>query len=102
MTTVRIHTGKRGTTIRLRAGNGQDLRGVVEALAGQRPAPEKWISHAQWPLSVYRGMDGTGISTDTHDSEEGARAVCDGLRREGFGGQRRHFPIRTWVTRASA
>lgn len=58
----------------------------------------KWKSNAQWPLDVYRGMDGSGISTDTHESLEGAQAVCDGLRRDGFGGERKHFPVRTWVT----
>lgn len=57
-----------------------------------------WTSHAQWPLEVYLGMYGDGISTDTHNTREGALAVCDGLRREGFGGQREHFPLRVWVT----
>jgi hypothetical protein len=60
---------------------------------------QKWISHAQWPLHVYSGdVFGTGISTDTHDSESEAVAVCRGLERDGFGGQRKEFPIATWVT----
>jgi len=58
---------------------------------------DKWISRAQWPLDVYLGMDGTGISDDTHRTESEARAVCAGLERDGFGGQRKAFPIRTWV-----
>jgi hypothetical protein len=60
---------------------------------------QKWVSHALWPLDVYSGdVCGTGISTDTHDSENEARAVCKGLERDGFGGQRKDFPIKTWVT----
>lgn len=55
-------------------------------------------SNALWPEHVYRGMYGDGISTDLHPSEEAARAVCEGLEREGFGGERKHFPIRTWVS----
>jgi hypothetical protein len=57
----------------------------------------KWSSNAQWPLDVYRGMDGTGITTDTHRTEKEAKAVCRLLEREGFGGERKHFPIRTWT-----
>lgn len=59
---------------------------------------DKYQSNAQWPLDVYRGMDCTGISTDTHRTKAGAQAVCDMLRREGFGGERKHFPIRVWVS----
>lgn len=59
---------------------------------------DKYQSNAQWPLDVYRGMDGTGISTDTHQTREQAQGVCDGLRREGFGGERKHFPTRVWVS----
>lgn len=58
----------------------------------------KWTSHAQWLLSVYRGMDGKGISTDTHRSEEEAKAVCRALEHDGFGGDHTNFPLRTWVT----
>ena len=58
----------------------------------------KYQSNAQWPLDVYRGMDGTGISTDTHETHYGALAVCTALRRDGFGGERKHFPIRVWVS----
>ncbi|MGE7139633.1 hypothetical protein ACQKIE_18560 [Luteibacter sp. NPDC031894] len=60
----------------------------------------KWKSHAQWPLAVYRGMDGSGVSTDTHLTEEEATAVCRLLERDGFGGERKAFPIRTWVSSA--
>nr|WP_157503947.1 hypothetical protein [Luteibacter rhizovicinus] len=57
------------------------------------------MSHAQWPLDVYRGECGDGVSKDTHRSESEANAVCAGLVRDGFGGQRLAFPIRTWVTK---
>ena len=53
---------------------------------------DKYQSNAQWPLDVYRGMDGNGISTDTHRTKADAQAVCDILRREGFGGERKNFP----------
>lgn len=57
----------------------------------------KLTSNAQWPLSVYRGMKGDGITSDDHNSHEEALAICDALRRDGFGGQRIDFPLRTWV-----
>lgn len=59
---------------------------------------DRFQSNAKWPLDVYRGMDGSGISTDTHQTYEQAQAVCDGLKREGFGGQGKDFPISTWVS----
>lgn len=55
-------------------------------------------SHAQWPLDVYKGMDGKGISTDSHDTQAGAMAVCEALKRDGFGGQGVAYPVRTWIT----
>ena len=58
---------------------------------------KKWTSKAQWPLDVYRGMDGKGITSDEHDSYDSAEAICHALRHEGFGGERKHFPLRTWV-----
>ncbi len=102
MTTICIHRGKRGTSIRLTAGKGENLNEFVAALAGVPHKPEKWLSHARWPLDVYRGERGDGVSTDTHLSEGEAKAICAGLEREGFGGQRRAFPIETWVTRADS
>lgn len=99
MSTIRISRSRRGTTIRVKAGKGENLIGFVEMLAGKRPS-ETWISHAQWPLNVYRGMDGKGISTDTHKTKEEALSVCHGLLRDGFGGNGADFPLRTWVTKA--
>ena len=57
-----------------------------------------WTSHAQWPLETYKGMYGDGISTDTHQTQAQAEAVCAALRREGFGGEGKSFPLKTWVT----
>lgn len=59
-----------------------------------------WVSNARWSLEVYRGMDGSGVSTDTHRSQDEALAVCNALCRQGFGGQRKDFPLETWVSRA--
>ena len=58
---------------------------------------KKWTSNAQWPLDVYRGMDGSGVTSDEHDSRESAQAICAALRSEGFGGERKQFPLRAWV-----
>lgn len=94
MTTIRIKQGKRGTTIRMKAGKGEDLRDVVARLAGQRAEPYK--SNAQWPTNFYR-MDG-GITSDTHRTYDGAAHVCRALLAEGFGCQGIYFPLRVWVT----
>lgn len=59
---------------------------------------EKWQSNAEWPLDVYRGMYGDGITSDTHRSRDEAQNVCLMLNRDGFGGQGKHFPKRTWVS----
>lgn len=55
-------------------------------------------SNAQWDLEVYRGSDGKGISTDNHSTRKMANIVCDLLEENGFGGERKHFPIKTWVS----
>ncbi len=54
-----------------------------------------WVSNVKWPLSVYKGMYGDGISTDKHRSKEAAQAVCDSLMREGNG---LGMPEKAWVT----
>lgn len=58
----------------------------------------KFQSNALWPEGVCSSMYGDNISTDTHSSIEAARGVCNGLRREGFGGERKHFPLLTWIS----
>ena len=56
----------------------------------------KYTSNAEWPDTVRLGCT-PNVSTDTHDSKEFAEAVCRRLEREGFGGERKIFPIRVWV-----
>ena len=51
-------------------------------------------SNALWPAGVCYSKWGDNISTDKHATEEQADAVCDMLKRYGFGGGRRVFPIR--------
>jgi len=58
----------------------------------------EWQSNAQWPLDTYRGIDGKGISTDMHRNKEAAVAVCDGLKKKGFGGEGKVFPVKVWVS----
>jgi hypothetical protein len=36
-------------------------------------------------------------TSDEHDTREQAQAVCDMLEREGFGGEGKMFPVKTWV-----
>lgn len=52
----------------------------------------KYTSNAEWPSAC-----GVESSSDTHDTEEAARCVCRMLEENGFGGQGRFFPLRTWV-----
>lgn len=56
-------------------------------------------SNALWPphlrsVSAY----GDCISTDTHATEDYAKIVCSRLQREGFGGQRKVFPLLVWTS----
>ena len=55
-------------------------------------------SNALWPKGVCGGMYGDNITTDVHPSEEHAHAVCDGLWCDGLGGERKIFPLKTWVS----
>lgn len=51
-----------------------------------------------WPAELKVGnVEGKSESTDTHPSKEAAEAVCSLLRKHGFGGQGKHFPIETRV-----
>lgn len=54
----------------------------------------RWRSYAKWDHSLGFEEDTT---TDSHGSKEAALAVCDILQREGLGGNRVHFPVKTWV-----
>jgi len=55
----------------------------------------KYLSCAKWPPGhTYYRNDTT---TDLHDTREQAEAVCKKLEKEGLGGERIHFPLKTWV-----
>lgn len=53
------------------------------------------ISNVKWPLNVYKGRYGDGISTDKHRSKEAAQSVCDSLMKNGNG---LGIPEKAWVT----
>lgn len=58
-----------------------------------KPPAQRWQSNAEWdPVHGFPN----NTTTDTHDTQEQADAVCRGLKREGLGGERIHFPVRTW------
>jgi len=57
----------------------------------------KWKSCAEWPDGHVTGTERKNITTDTHDTKSQAEAVCKLLEREGLGGERCHFPVKTWV-----
>lgn len=58
----------------------------------------KYTSNAEWPETITVGnIEGYNVSTDIHDSKEAAIAICKKLMREGFGGEGKIFPIRTWI-----
>jgi len=55
-------------------------------------------SIAVWPRDCGINLGNTNNeSSDTHGSKEEAEAVCDLLRQNGFGGDRRVFPLSTRV-----
>lgn len=58
----------------------------------------QYQSNALWPQGVCSSMYGDNISSDKHNTREEAEGVCRALKREGFGGGCKHFPIRTWVS----
>ena len=53
-----------------------------------------WKSNAEWDKSL--GFE-NNVTTDTHHTRGAAEAVCNMLERDGLGGDRKHFPIKTWV-----
>ncbi len=64
---------------------------MQQAASSFVPAPgsARWKSKALWP-------DGE-TSSDEHDTEAQARAVCKILNRDGMGGLQEVFPTKTWV-----
>lgn len=61
------------------------------------PRVDVWYSHAEWPKEVCTGEE-PNCSHDSHSSQRHAQAVCDALARQGLGGERKIFPLRTWTS----
>lgn len=57
-----------------------------------------WQSNALWPSGVCPGPYGNNISSDTHQTRDTAMGVCRGLHLDGFGGEKKVFPIATWAS----
>ena len=55
-------------------------------------------SNALWPDGVCSSKYGDNISTDTHSTLEQSAGVCRALRREGFGGEGKVFPLCVWTS----
>lgn len=55
---------------------------------------KKFLSVAEWD-SCHGFQDNK--TTDTHATFEQAEAVCRMLENDGLGGERCHFPIKTYV-----
>ena len=55
-------------------------------------------SNALWPEGVCYSKYGDNITTDEHDNEQQAKAVCELLCIGGYGGELKHFPLKTWVS----
>lgn len=56
----------------------------------------KWRSCAKWPTTVTTSFP-RNVSKDTHDTKAQAEGVCTLLHRDGLGGDRKVFPLTTWV-----
>lgn len=62
------------------------------------PKPKAWRSIAVWPDTIRVGhIVGKNESDDTHSSRAEAEAVCGLLRKHGFGGDGKVFPVSTRV-----
>lgn len=55
----------------------------------------KFKSCAQWPKGQY--PSGNDITTDEHETEAAAKSICRALEQDGWGGEGKVFPIRTWT-----
>ena len=58
----------------------------------------KYFSNAQWPEGPVSQARANDITTDSHNTESAAKAVCNMLERDGLGGEGKIFPIKTWVS----
>ena len=66
-----------------------------EKLTNMNTPNEGFRSCAEWPKGTVSETD--NITRDNHDTQAQAEGVCDRLRTEGFGGEHKIFPIRTWT-----
>ena len=57
----------------------------------------KYASKALWPTGSIVQKRANDITTDYHATKNAALAVCRMLDRIGLGGDRRIFPVKTWV-----
>ena len=58
---------------------------------------KNWKSKAMWPTDGDIKLGHIqNISEDTHATEEIAKGICRLLKRDGFDGNKKVFPIATW------
>ena len=55
----------------------------------------RWVSNAEWPKGTCPGLN--DHTQDEHGTRAAAHAVCKRLEADGFGGDRKVFPLRTWT-----
>ena len=62
-------------------------------------AKQPHLSIAVWPDDLYVGsnVEGKNETSDELHSKEAAEAVCRMLKRDGYGGERKVFPLSTRV-----
>lgn len=53
-------------------------------------------SCAQWPFTLEVGSE-DHITKDLHYTRKEAECICSLLEKEGFGGEGKIFPIKTWI-----
>jgi len=58
---------------------------------------KQWRSIAVWPKDVVIVSSNNNTTIDEHYTYEQAKGVCTLLNIEGFGGERKIFPINTFV-----
>jgi len=74
------------------------LSGILGSSSYTRLKPQRARSIAVWPDTISVGnVVGKNESSDEHNSPEAAYAVCRMLERDGFGGERKVFPLSTRV-----
>ena len=54
-----------------------------------------WKSCAIWPPGCCPAIG--NLSEDMHRTKGQAKAICQLLHENGFGGDRKYFPVKTWV-----